>query len=585
MIGRLDKQKVTKGTLSSFESFLEDKYQTELAEIDKRKSRSLARINAKEIASKSQKILADPLDFSDFGLGEPSILCNGKSQYWREKPLRIQNTSQNFSITHSKAMRNNISSTHDLSQSLNVSGTHKPPISTRSRVLSKKKLLDISENNDYHLGSNSQRFKSPSSTNLKEKEGSSREKRQKTKTTKATDISERLIQDILKDDENDDIDIYNSQNILKSLDAIKDQVSALPDAPSKNLTKDVSQDTIQIVPTLPLLTPRVTSQNIVSPRGLLSARNLDIGVKKTGTGPRHIPGWLKHKPQFLSSLKDSLTYESLKISMILSKLSRERDEHEKRFLLDYLASIKLFHGFSQKQLNELTNCIYLIKLNRGDVLCRKNDPATCLWIVIEGEIVIYKDEAKSKSFTESEILGREALTPYKVRPETLEVASPEASVMVLSAFHYNRLMVDTEEDDMTQAAISNFLRSLPCFKKIKGLKFHELSTMMAAKRIAKNEVIYQRGDDSNELYILRKGKVEQEVTLHMEKTNRWPTSLGKYDERKIVKKVKLRIPLSSGEIFGLKEMELQTRREDKVVVVEEAIVYYITRDAIEQSSL
>lgn len=296
----------------------------------------------------------------------------------------------------------------------------------------------------------------------------------------------------------------------------------------------------------------------------------------------HIPSWLKYKPQFLKSLKDSRNYEKHKVSAIFQKLPSQRTSYEKEILINHLSGIDLFSGFSHESVVELCGCLQTLILKQGDRLCKQDDAANCVWIIIEGEVAIYRNGERIGTAKSGELLGRQALDSQSLRAATLEVASREAIIVMLASYDFHRLVAGSTGEIMTQYGTISFLIKIPLFKQLKNYKVQTLATNLRSKKFYKNEVIYRKDDIANELFILYDGNLQKEVSLHIEKVNRWPTDLYQWRERKVEQDIVIRMPVEVGETFGFKEMFFQIPREEKIVAFEESIVYYITRDKILQ---
>lgn len=337
-----------------------------------------------------------------------------------------------------------------------------------------------------------------------------------------------------------------------------------------------------LTPGAKLVTTRLENLQTIRELALQQKNSLRHQSGEDATFTEHIPLYLQQKSQFLKQLKDSRKYENHKISAILSKPYQERSIIENRLVTNYFSKIDLFSSFDLSNLQELCEYIQVLSLKKGDVLCKQNDAATCIWIIIEGEVAIYRGDEKAGLSKSGEVLGRQALDKKTLRTATLVVDSDEASIAMLPSSDFHRLVATPESIMSNQAGIIAFLIKIPFFRQLKNHRLQSLSSHLGCKIFYKNEIIYRKDDASNELFILYKGSLQKEAVIQIEKTNRWPVSVRQWNEVKVQQSVSITLPIEVGDIFGFREMFLQIPREEKIVVYEESIVFFIQREKIMQ---
>jgi len=125
--------------------------------------------------------------------------------------------------------------------------------------------------------------------------------------------------------------------------------------------------------------------------------------------------------------------------------------------------------------------------------------------------------------------------------------------------------------------IHEFVNSFHFFSNFDEVKVQAFCKLLKMKKIYKNEVLYNFGDRGENMYIMKEGQVERQITIDFAKENKWPVGKRLWQLSKIVKTFQVELAISAGEMFGMKDMMFCLNRVEKVVAVEDAVLYYLGR--------
>ncbi|OMJ79935.1 hypothetical protein SteCoe_19918 [Stentor coeruleus] len=121
--------------------------------------------------------------------------------------------------------------------------------------------------------------------------------------------------------------------------------------------------------------------------------------------------------------------------------------------------------------------------------------------------------------------------------------------------------------------------SIPFFRNWSYLKVQHLSNYLIKKVYPKGEILYDKGDDSDTFYIIKKGQVDIQAYVEMQHINRWPTGSKQWKILEINKKYIVTIgSLKRGSYFGETTMIEQMPRMYRAICVVDTICLTINKD-------
>lgn len=297
---------------------------------------------------------------------------------------------------------------------------------------------------------------------------------------------------------------------------------------------------------------------------------------------QYTPMFLKQRAEFVQSLEKSRDYEHHKVPGVLMKTPDTREISEQLLIAKFLKSVELFSRFDQDSLRMLGFSLSAKHYAHREYLCHEGDSANGIWILLEGTVAVEKDGEVKGTYKTHDLLGRQALDNHALRTADLVVDSQEgAYIAFLSKVDFygflNKNGITKEENSRE---LVSFLQSIPFFKSFSDLKLYLLGTAFKHKKYLNNEVIYRKGSNATEFYLMVRGHVRREANLSIETMNRWPLSKtkGDFGYRKLIRNFEVSLEILPGEMFGFKEMLYQQTREESVLVYEESEVYIMNRE-------
>ena len=113
-------------------------------------------------------------------------------------------------------------------------------------------------------------------------------------------------------------------------------------------------------------------------------------------------------------------------------------------LIDLLKGVELFHGLERNQLARLAAITRIQDYRDGDVVFRKGEQGTALYVIDEGQVEVILGDAPDMTQTavflgRGQIVGEMALVDYGERSATIRCASVQTRLAVLQRDDFEHL--------------------------------------------------------------------------------------------------------------------------------------------------
>ena len=284
-----------------------------------------------------------------------------------------------------------------------------------------------------------------------------------------------------------------------------------------------------------------------------------------------LPEWLNERPDFQSLMKH-LNDSSLSPSDINSGV---KSDYEKEILFDWLVTVKFFSKLPRQIVKEVCEKLTKVEFEKGDVIIRKGDTAECMFLVHKGKADVFIDDGIVHAFVlPNDVVGEHALDTQRHRSAT--VVCTEAMVaMKLTKFDYDCIILNNKKAEKSKTC--SLLASIPYFHSWTPLKIQHFSNYLIKKTFADQNIIFDKGDESNTYYIIKSGKVDIQAHVSHQVNYRWPTGVKSWKISEVNRKyLKTVCSLSKGQYFG--ENDLITRDHRKFRAVSNGKVICLTVD-------
>nr|MBN1228276.1 cyclic nucleotide-binding domain-containing protein [Anaerolineae bacterium] len=241
-------------------------------------------------------------------------------------------------------------------------------------------------------------------------------------------------------------------------------------------------------------------------------------------------------------------------------------------LTGYLQGLELFEPLPEDMIRELARKFTTRSLEVGDVLFRQGQPSDALYIVTEGliRIVIAGDEGEEVVNETGPGVALGQMTLIDMEPRTAGAVAAEFTILLVLSRDdfmeaFNRLPVQNqiqlrEISRDLRLNYADILRQVPLFHDLPDEALKVLMNRIGRKRLERDEVLFNRGDVGDALYVIDKGWVK--VIMHNAEGEELTLN-----------------QLGPGEVLGEMSLVDEVPRAAGVVALTETEVLWLTRDA------
>ena len=308
----------------------------------------------------------------------------------------------------------------------------------------------------------------------------------------------------------------------------------------------------------------------------LEQKQKEIKVAKERRPQPFIPDWLKKNQDYTNNYKNTKFNLKNEISDLIAKKKESRTFQDNQEIADWLVKFDLFSNLNYHTLLDLGLSLYLKVLKKGDILCHNEEAANSLYIIFEGELEIQKNGNFQGISKAGEYIGRAALDKDGLKRSATLKAIKETKVFCLDKNDYRNIV--STEIDTKMADRYGFITNFPFYRYFNDHKLKIFCKQLKYRKVYKNEIIFDFGQQGEEMYIMHEGEINRQIKLKTDKYNKWPTSLRSWQVSTIVKSFIVELPIEPGQLFGGKEMIYTGERKEKIVAVQDSSVFYMGRE-------
>ena len=203
-----------------------------------------------------------------------------------------------------------------------------------------------------------------------------------------------------------------------------------------------------------------------------------------------------------------------------------------------------------------------------------------MYIIYKGSVGIYLNTEKIGHCEEGGYFGEIALDKNSVRTADV-IAETTVIVFVVRDIDYNRVLYNFK--NLEKSSTSKILQKIPLFSNLSHNKILNLINSSASPIFTQGEVIYEYGDKSHSLYVVKSGSVEIQIYSDIEKSNKWPVASHMWNIRKV--KSRYVFPLKvvkEGDFFGEYELINKKDRETRAVALNNCLCLAISQSEFEK---
>ncbi|CAH8653094.1 unnamed protein product [Schistosoma intercalatum] len=249
----------------------------------------------------------------------------------------------------------------------------------------------------------------------------------------------------------------------------------------------------------------------------------------------------------LRTKKQGVSGESFTGHQLSGLVHHDKDAWSSSLIRDAISNNTFLKHLEQSQIEEIVACMYKKQIPHGCFIIREGEPGDALYVVSDGILEVYKDNALLGRMEVGRAFGELALL-YNCKRTASVRAVTNASAWTLDRRTFQQIMMSScihrQQENM------KFLKSVPALKDLSSEKMKKLADVLEPVFYETGEYIIREGELGETFFIIKSGKVR--VTHTIDRT----------DETKEIRQ------LSDGEWFGERALYTCEKRSANVISAE-----------------
>ncbi|KAL7752557.1 hypothetical protein RI367_002091 [Sorochytrium milnesiophthora] len=251
-----------------------------------------------------------------------------------------------------------------------------------------------------------------------------------------------------------------------------------------------------------------------------ASRVRSIGAT-TGAEQFASPQILAYYAKVPPEVQDFATFDIGLVHRVLQCRPHERTRPDIERVYQQLKRFKAFEKTSPFVLTELISVMQMDRVDADSCVFKQGDVGTCWYVILSGAIEIYisptgglDDMKLVRLLTVGSGFGDLALLSEKPRAATVLARTP-AILLRVEKEVYQKVMRFTHFQDQQEKMA--FVQKMPGFESLSKDAIRALSDVIQWKTYREGDTIVEEGVASNDMYMIRTGRVHCFRTLRMEK--------------------------------------------------------------------
>ncbi|CAH8661444.1 unnamed protein product [Schistosoma guineensis] len=249
----------------------------------------------------------------------------------------------------------------------------------------------------------------------------------------------------------------------------------------------------------------------------------------------------------LRTKKQGVSGESFTGHQLSGLVHHDKDGWSSSLIRDAISNNTFLKHLEQSQIEEIVACMYKKQIPHGCFIIREGEPGDALYVVSDGILEVYKDNALLGRMEVGRAFGELALL-YNCKRTASVRAVTNASAWTLDRRTFQQIMMSScihrQQENM------KFLKSVPALKDLSSEKMKKLADVLEPVFYETGEYIIREGELGETFFIIKSGKVR--VTHTIDRT----------DETKEIRQ------LSDGDWFGERALYTCEKRSANVISAE-----------------
>ncbi|CAH8636492.1 unnamed protein product [Heterobilharzia americana] len=248
--------------------------------------------------------------------------------------------------------------------------------------------------------------------------------------------------------------------------------------------------------------------------------------------------------------KHGVSGESFTQQRLSGLLHHDKDIWSAGLIREAISNNTFLMHLDQSQIEEIVACMYKKQIPQGCFIIREGEPGDALYVVSDGVLEVYKDNALLGRMEVGRAFGELALL-YNCKRTASVRAVTNASAWTLDRRVFQQIMmascIHKQEEN------KKFLKSVPALRNLSADKMNKLADVLEPVFYEAGEYIIREGELGETFFMIKSGKVR--VTQTVEGA----------DEVQEIRQ------LSDGDWFGERALYTSERRSANVISAENGV--------------
>ena len=188
--------------------------------------------------------------------------------------------------------------------------------------------------------------------------------------------------------------------------------------------------------------------------------------------------------------------------------------------IQFLSKLDLFSTFNEKDLKLILTNLKSYQFKNGETLTKENEDGDQMFILLGGNVSVYKfseitkKDEKVAILGPGDIFGERTLFLGEPRSATI-ITEGEGNLLIMAKDEFKKLLkVSSPFKEKIQKMVDesfkffDLLKSVPLFKDVSEENLKLLAPKIKFETFEVNDFIFKEGNIGNSFYILKEGKVE-----------------------------------------------------------------------------
>lgn len=183
--------------------------------------------------------------------------------------------------------------------------------------------------------------------------------------------------------------------------------------------------------------------------------------------------------------------------------------------------IPFLQGVDAGLFSELADVLETVNYGKGDVIIREGELGDSLYFIVEGRVVVRRQDEDVAELSGGECFGERALLTDETRSATV-VAAESVFLLRLKRddyaelsenyakirYRFKKLNQDRTAEGIEHSIQRNLLENAPFLQSAGGSLINELAKVLEPKTYAAGEILIQEGDAGSAFFLIEVGLVE-----------------------------------------------------------------------------